>query len=272
MKFIRDLAIAIALTGIVMPAQTEAAEASAEKSWEDLATNASKPLARGMQETLRPMTGEDGAVPMAELVAALRRTGVGSGREGSRTVAADLEFVGALDPEQSGRVMPKNVMAAIRAAFTAGMESRTSLDTDGDGILTKKEYAVGQVPKFGEFDEHGLDGHGRGHFRREDSNQDGQISLAEETFLRVQSRVAGRVHRFRWCILVDRAMKGETEIGFERFASMVEADAEVAKELWNKLAGEASELALNELSPAVARLRAGQRDDLLRAVFGASQN
>ncbi len=73
------------------------------------------------------------------------------------------------------------------------MESRTSLDGNGDGGVTPREYSLSQ-PKTGQpVDENGLDGHARGHFEREDYDHDGVISMAE-----IAERVyASKVRRFR---------------------------------------------------------------------------
>ena len=269
----RTTAIAIALMSLALPAQDAESKPEVGKTWQQLAAEDSKSLAARLREPLAALADEQGRVamgrvPMGRLVKVLRSTGFGAGAEGSRAVAADIELLTSLDPEQSGTVALDKLPAIVESAFAAAMESRSSLDTDGDGILTKKEYAVGQVPKFGEFDEHGLDGHGRGHFRREDRDEDGTISLAGEAFVRVQARVHGQVERLMLCVHLANGLDGQATIDRDAFAKFFAQKPETADGLWTKTAREATTLPTNELSQAIARLRGDDRTALCEAVFG----
>lgn len=264
----RTTAIAIALMSLALPAQDAESKPEVGKTWQQLAAEDSKSLAARLREPLAALADEPGRVPMGRLVKVLRSTGFGAGAEGSRAVAADIELLTSLDPEQSGTVTLDKLPAIVERAFAAAMESRSSLDTDGDGILTKKEYAVGQVPKFGEFDEHGLDGHGRGHFRREDRDEDGTISLAGETFVRVQARVHGQIERLMLCVHLANGLDGQATIDRDAFAKFFAQKPETADGLWSRTAREATTLPTNELSQAIARLRGDDRTALCEAVFG----
>lgn len=213
---------------------------------------------------------DDGSFALGDLIQVLRATGVGAEVEGrrNRNARGDTALITALDGDQDGRVSPAEVRSAIAATFAKSLESRTSLDLDGDGILTKKEYAVGQVPKFGEFDEHGLDGHGRSHFRREDSNEDGVISLIDETFARIESRVAARVQRIGLCVAIaGRSAEGAEKLFLPSLEALLDADRETVAALWKAMECEADgPLLMTDLSAALAKLPTEQRDVLRTAL------
>lgn len=99
--------------------------------------------------------------------------------------SADVEFLMALDANRDGQLTVAEARDAIRSDVSEAMESRTSLDADGDGRVTPREYALSQPRTGRPVDGDGLDGHARGHFQREDSNHDGVLSTAE---------IAARVH------------------------------------------------------------------------------
>ena len=134
----------------------------------------------------------DGAVDFAVLVRALKavgygraaavqrgRGGRGGGRRGGGSAqTSDVEFLASIDGNGDRMLTREEAREAIEREVRENMESRTSLDGDGDGAVSAREYSLSQAIR-GETDADGLDGHARGHFRREDFDGDGGISVAE---------------------------------------------------------------------------------------------
>lgn len=130
----------------------------------------------------------DGEVTLAEYRLASRelaqrrgnRGGRGGGRRGGGEAAqtSDVEFLASIDGNGDRMLTREEAREAIEREVRENMESRTSLDGDGDGAVSAREYSLSQAIR-GETDANGLDGHARGHFRREDFDGDGGISVAE---------------------------------------------------------------------------------------------
>ena len=105
---------------------------------------------------------------------------------------SDIEFLTALDGNRDRTLTVAEAQEAITSDVVEAFESRTSLDANGDGRVTPREYGLSQ-PKTGRpVDDDGLDGHARGHFEREDYDRDGVISTVEIAE-RVSSSKARRV-------------------------------------------------------------------------------
>lgn len=117
---------------------------------------------------------------------ARRRGNRGEGRGGGRrrggggkaVRTSDLEFMAAIDANDDGALTTAEAWEAIEREIRENLDSRASLDGDGDGAVSPREYGLSQ-PIRGETDADGLDGHARGHFRREDFDGDGSLSVAE---------------------------------------------------------------------------------------------
>lgn len=129
----------------------------------------------------------DGEVTLAEYRLASRelaqrrgnRGGRGGGQRGGGSAqTSDMEFLASIDGNGDRMLTREEAREAIEREVRENMESRTSLDGDGDGAVSAREYSLSQAIR-GETDADGLDGHARGHFRREDFDGDGGISAAE---------------------------------------------------------------------------------------------
>lgn len=90
----------------------------------------------------------------------------------------DLLFLKELDADENLILEKDEMMQVIDQQIADHLADQLSVDHDGDGSLTIKEYCL-MVPTRGEVDENGADWHQRGHFKHEDSNSDGLISQEE---------------------------------------------------------------------------------------------
>lgn len=118
-----------------------------------------------------------------------RARGSGSGEMSP----SDLQFLSSLDANRDRILSAEEVRRAVALDVAEAMESRTGLDANSDGAVSAREYALSQ-PKTGRpVDKDGLDGHGRGHFEREDLNHDGALSVTEIA-KRVYSTKIRRIH------------------------------------------------------------------------------
>lgn len=114
---------------------------------------------------------------------AQRRGGPGRGSRGggesSGVSEADVEFAAKLDADKDGSTTAAEIRAAVQSDYEERLQARLSLDVDGDGRVTAREYALSQPSRGDDVDEDGLSGHARSHFEREDLDRDGSISRAE---------------------------------------------------------------------------------------------
>lgn len=127
------------------------------------------------------VTLEEYRIAARELAQRRGNRGRGGGRRGGGGEAvrtSDLEFMAAIDGNDDGALTTAEAREAIEREIRENMDSRASLDGDGDGAVSPREYGLSQ-PIRGETDADGLDGHARGHFRREDFDGDGSLSVAE---------------------------------------------------------------------------------------------
>lgn len=131
------------------------------------------------------VTLEEYRIAARELARRRGNRGGGEGRGGGRrrgggeaVRTSDLEFMAAIDGNDDGALTTAEAREAIEREVRENMDSRVSLDGDGDGAVSPWEYGLSQ-PIRGEADADGLDGHARGHFRREDFDGDGSLSVAE---------------------------------------------------------------------------------------------
>lgn len=128
----------------------------------------------------REITLEEYRVAWAEL--ASRRGGRGGrSRGGGRgeVDAGHVEFLAGLDRSADRKLTAAESTDAIRTEISEAMEERTSLDVNGDGFVAPQEYALSQPAGRNPSGGSGLDGHALDHFRREDLDGDGAISIAE---------------------------------------------------------------------------------------------
>ena len=133
------------------------------------------------------LTLEEYTIAWEELRGRRGRGATGGGPRGNRgggggpggLQSADVEFLMALDANGDGQLTAAEARDAIRSDVSQAMESRTSLDADGDGRVIPREYALSQPRTGRPVDADGLDGHARGHFQREDSDRNGVLSMAE---------------------------------------------------------------------------------------------
>lgn len=162
--------------------------------------------------------------------------GRGRGRRGSNP-SADIEFAGSLDQNRDGKVMQEEVRAAVMAALVESFEGKKSLDIDGDGKISKREYAISMPKKFGDVDEFGLDGHARGHFQREDFDDDGVLSI-DEVSSPIVDRLAQRVRTMQLAVRIAVADADKNQsITADEFAAKFDGDQVMSKEAWSTLNG-----------------------------------
>lgn len=198
-----------------------------------------KSLSKGLDSLPKEKNGE---VKLADIVSKLKVVGFGSAAGDDRwskyQAKKDVEFLSSLDKDKNGKVSVDEAKNQVAESLIKTLKSRTDLDRDGDGRISKKEYAVSQRPKFGKMDSDGLDGHGRGHFKREDPDQDGYISLATETLPRYFQRELSAVNRIQLCLRLAKLLGSEVEeVNEESFAKIFGEGArkeEVAK-VWKNI-------------------------------------
>lgn len=182
-----------------------------------------------------------------------RGSGSGGGRYGGLR-SSDVEFLAAIDENRDGKVTPDELHAAIKRDMSESARSRSELDTDGNGEISTHEYSLSMPPRDNSpRGEDGLDGHGRGHFNREDLNRDGVISadeIVERVALQAEPRIRAIVLSLRLASRADT--DGNSAVSSDELAGAlndawlkvlrIEANADVdPKSIYPRLRGASSE-------------------------------
>lgn len=271
--FSAALTLATALTASPAFAQEQ------ETAWQKAAAEAVGPLTTELAKAF-PGIAQDGKGDFAQFVSALKAAGLGKSQErpaaspggeaqgkearggegrGGRggapdTSAADVEFAASLDANRDGSVTLAEIQSAIETDLRKAFERKASLDTDNDGKVTKKEYATSMPRKFGEVDEFGLDGHARGHFQREDLDQNGELSI-EEVAKPVIARLASRIRAMQLSArLVAADADHDKSLSVKELQTGLNSDVNASETYWKTLGLEADALPVENLFRSLSRL------------------
>lgn len=204
----------------------------------------------------------DGKLTLQEfepLVVAMRQretAGGPGGRGGGRPNmgAADVEFAASLDADQDGKVTLADLRAAVEASLKKALEGKASLDTNQDGTISKKEYAISMPYKFGEIDELGMDGHARAHFKQEDHDGNGELSF-DEVVRPVIARTTARVRAMQLAARLAAANADEdSTLTVKELQAKLGAPVAAGEAPWTALGLKADAVALDSLYGALVRL------------------
>ena len=157
----------------------------------------------GELQARRGTRGGRGGGPRA---GASGRSRGGGGRGGVQR--SDIEFLTTLDSNRDRTLTREETHEAIQSAAAELMGSRSSLDANGDGEVTAREYALSQPRTGRPVDDDGLDGHVRGHFEREDYDRNGVITLGEIA-KRASANLSRRIRALQLCLRLSLADSNE---------------------------------------------------------------
>lgn len=188
------------------------------------------------------------------------------GRGGMNNAEADTAFAASLDANRDGKVSRDELKQAVEALLVKALERPASMDTDLDGSISKKEYAISMPPKFGEIDADGMDGHARGHFKQEDKDEDGKLSV-EEVATPALARVANRVRNLRLAVVLASAdTNGDGKLSVEEIQARVSGEATPGEGAWKALGFANGDVAVDTLYHALSRLPQPEAEELVKAL------
>lgn len=253
----------LAATSVYTPANGQ------ESAWRKSAAEAVGPLTEDLAKAF-PGLVKDGQADFNRFVTAVRAAGLGKpatppsgaagnaggGRRGGGpdTSAADIEFAASLDANRDGTVTMEELRGAIESDLSKAMERKASLDTDSDGKVSKKEYAMSMPPKFGEIDEHGMDGHARGHFQQEDLDKNGELSI-EEVAGPVLARATSRIRAMQLAArLIAADADHDNRLGVEELRASFGSTVDRDQSPWEALGFESDAIPVEHLYRVLSRL------------------
>ena len=130
---------------------------------------------------------------------------MGSSERGSNRASdvTDIQFLTTIDSSKDHMIVASEVARAISDEIAQVAQSRTSLDSDQDGIITLAEYRLSR-PGANPADTGEVNGHTRRHFEMEDTNDDGVID-SQEVFERATRGPLKRVQSMAVAISMAKA-------------------------------------------------------------------
>lgn len=202
----------------------------------------------------------DAKLTLAELeplVVESRRREVGEGSGGRprpAAGAADIEFITAIDANHDGKVTMAELRGAIETSLKKALDSKATIDTNQDGKISKKEYAITMPKKFGEIDEHGMDGHARAHFKADDRDGNDELSF-EEIVNPIIARQTARVRTIQLAVrLASANTDGDSILTTQELETRVGSAPDTTQSPWTALPFKNGGIALDSIYGALSRM------------------